>query len=294
MATLKKQDKVGVGLKQIACAQVEAGVRALTRQADQADVAVQAIHEATAVLALLEPELPRATVRRDRALAERLRDGLDELARPAVILAGLKERYKKTPTDPALAAAVKALRKRCAAPSGVGTAMNSSRGNFNPAVYRLVADMAELRGHAGEWPVDQVDDAKLPAGLRRTYTRARRLAAQASDTQHFAELAEALKTLATQLGVLSKPCPPMVKAHRKLFNKAAESLQLGLDELTVDQALREQIASKPDKPAKGALARPKTNAAPSDELRAAFAESPAAFFNRMQVYWSAWRDGPSD
>ncbi|MGB0768673.1 MAG: hypothetical protein ACPGYV_13310, partial [Phycisphaeraceae bacterium] len=178
MSTLRRQETPGQGLKRLACAHVETAIRSLTRQAGQAASAAEAIRAAEAVLALIEPDLPRPAIRRDRAITTRLRLGLVELTQPTRLGTLLDRDYKKTPPDPELAQAVKTLRKAYASNGVAASAMSSKAGSFNPAIYRLVADMAELRGHLGDWPADTLDADAPPRGLRRTYAKARKLAAQ--------------------------------------------------------------------------------------------------------------------
>lgn len=288
MSTLRRQEPVGTGLRRIACEAVEAGVRALTRQADQTGAATKAMREAAAVLALVGPDLPASNVRRDRALVDRLQDGLAEMDRPASLLARLDHYFKKPPADPALAGAVKALRKQYTSQSRNGQALNSRGGNFNPTIYRIVADMAELRGHVGEWPIDSIGDG-LPPGLRRTYTRARRLIASPADMSHLGELASAIQLISTQLDLLSKACPPMVKAQRKLLARSAEMLDALLADRALDALLRKQLGTRKPALPEGAPGPDQIEAALATDARAALAETPAAFSNRMAVYWSAWR-----
>lgn len=291
MSTLRRQEPVGTGLKRIACERVEAGVRALTRQADQTATAALAIRQATAVLELIAPHLPRATARRDLALAERLRDGLVEIDRPTALLARLNRLYKKSPPDDALAGAVKSLRKQWAGSSNGGRTLNSPGGSFDPAIYRLVADMAELRGHVGEWHVEPISDDAPYTGLRRTYNRARRLVAQPIKPNGLGDLIIALSALSEQLTMISKACPPMIKAQRKLLNRACEVLEALQADHALDHALRSALGSrtKPILPDREPVAK-RLSAILVTDLQPALAETPAAFINRMRVYGSAWRD----
>lgn len=292
MSSLRRQEPAGAGLKRIACAQVESAIRCLTRQAGQGVAAADAIDQARSVLALIELDLPRPTVRRDRALLASLSKGLTELTAPAVLSGQLAKRYKKTPSDAALGPAVKALRKRWSIKNPSGAALSSKAGNFNPAIYRLVADMAELRGRFGDWPIDSVPSDVLPRGLRRTYTRARKLAAEPVTADTIQPLAETLTELVTMLGLLNKACPAMVKAQRKLLSRAAEELVDLQTSRALDKALRAELGKDGSK----ALPTGKTlNTQFVDrlgtDLTDALAETPAAFVRRMQAYWNTWRGG---
>jgi len=250
MSTLKRQEPVGTGLRRIACEHIEAGVRALTRQDETAPGGpAESMRQAAAVLALIEPGLPRATARRAQDLFDQVTEALASIDRPIVLLGRLDTHFKKPPSDAALAGAVKALRKAWSSASGAGRALNSRGGNFDPAVYRLVADMAELRGHAGEWPVDAIDDDVPPPGLRRTYTRARRLAAEPIGVEHLPELADTLAMLRDQLAVLTKSCSPMLKAQRKLIDRALPAVDAQRADAELDRALCERL----DLPANSAL-----------------------------------------
>jgi len=288
MSTLRRQEPLGPGLKRLACAQIETAIRSLTRQAGQAQGAAAAMRGMGAVLALIEPELPRRAVRRDRAIVGRLNDGLDALTQPVRLRELLDRRYKKSPSDPALAGAVKAVRKRLPGKSRSGAAMNSKAGNFNPAIYRLVADMAELRGHAGEWQIDAIPSDAPPRGLRRTYLKARKLAHQPVSSETLAGLHETLPLLADQLGVMGKACPQMIKAQRKLITRAAEALDEMLLNDALDLSLRKELTgSTKALPKARPLAKRAAEAFETD-LETALAETPAAFMNRMQAYWAAW------
>ena len=291
MSTLRRLEPAGTGLKRIACAQIELAIRCLTRQAGQALAAEQAITQANAVLALVEPDLPRPIVRRDKAILARLGSGLTELTGPARLAERLASNYKKSPSDAALSAAVKTLRKRWANHNPSGAALSSKAGSFNPVIYRLVADMAELRGHLGDWPVDAVPNDQPPRGLRRTYNKARRLPAEPITTESLKQRAEAASELAVQLSVVSKACPGMLKAQRKLIARAAESMQ----DLIHDHALHAALRAELGKAASSSLPKRKPltqqAAEPLSELNTALAETPAAFMKRVQAYWSAWRGG---
>ncbi|MFN3168545.1 MAG: CHAD domain-containing protein [Phycisphaeraceae bacterium] len=291
MSTLKRQEPVGLGLRRIACEHIEAGVRALTRQVESDSRGPgESIRRASAVLALIQPALPRETARRAQGLFDQVAEALASIDRPAVLLGRLDTRFKKPPSDAALAGAVKALRKAWSSKTGGGRALNSRGGSFDPAVYRLVADMAELRGHAGEWPVDPIDDDAPPPGLRRAYARARRLAGDPIDRDPLPELADALTQLRDQLAALSKACPPMLKAQRKLIDRVTPALIEQHADAELDRALRERLDLPADSALPGGLATPeRVDRWPIGDLRAALAETPQAFYNRVGAYWSAWR-----
>lgn len=290
MSTLKRQEPVGTGLRRIACDHIEAGVRTLTRQIDTACTPVQSIGHAAAVLALIEPSLPRTTARRAHGLLQQIRLGLAPIDQPIALLQRLDSHFKKPPSDAALVDAVKALRKQWSGLDRSERSLHSRGGSFDPAVYRLVADMAELRGHAGEWPVDAIRDDAPPAGLRRTYARAHRLVSTPMTAERVRELADALALLSDQLKTLVKVCPPMLKAHRKLIDRALTPMQDAIDDVELDRLLSRQM-DKPDGSfVSETLATPQhLNALISAELRTALAETPTAFHNRVQSYWSAWR-----
>lgn len=292
MSTLRRQEPTGAGLKRIACAQVESAIRSLTRQAGQGIAAAQAIGQARAVLALIEPDLPRPTVRRDRAILSRLSDGLNELTQPAMLTEQLNRRYKKRPSDAALAAAVKTLRKRWASHDPSNAALSSKAGSFNPSIYRLVADMAELRGHLDSWPVKDVPSDLPPRGLRRTYLKARKLANEPITADTLGPLSETLTELASQLGVISKACPAMVKAQRKLLARAADELNDLQQATALHKALRAELGTAEGKALPPSKPLPAQAAARlGNDLADALAETPAAFMKRMQAYWTAWHGG---
>jgi hypothetical protein len=289
MSTLRRQDPTGQGLKRIACAQVEAAIRCLTREAGQALSAADAIDLAQAVLCLIEPELPRHALRKERAILSRLRSGLAEMTEPTRLLEQLNKRYKKTPSESDLASAVKALRKRWSSRDQSAAALSSKAGSFNPAIYRLVADMAELRGHMDHWPVDGVPDDAPPRGLRRTYTKARRLAGEPMTVDSLAVLVDVLAELIVQINVLSKACPPMLKAQRKLLSRGTAALTEVLNDEQLNKALSSELGKAASKvldqePLPGRVA-----GVLASEIEPALAESPAAFTNRLKAYWSAWR-----
>ena len=290
MSTLRKQEPVRPGLQRSACVQVELAIRSLTRQAGQADAAKQAIEQARAVLALIEPDLPRPAVRRDRTIITRLMKGLDELTTPAVLARQLDQTYKKNPSNAALASALKTLRKRYASGGPSKAALSSKAGNFNPAIYRLVADMAELRGHMGTWPTEEVPGDQPPRGLRRTYTKAHKLGAGPITAASLGPAAEATSELAIQLNIIAKACPTMLKAQRKLLSRTAgELIELRQSE-ALDAALRAELGKSASKslPAKQPVAKQAAEKIGSD-FETALVETPTAFMKRVQAYWSAWR-----
>ncbi|MFK7789289.1 MAG: hypothetical protein AB8C95_07350 [Phycisphaeraceae bacterium] len=290
MTTLKRQEIPGPGYKRIASDQVEAAIRCLTRQAGQADAASSAIQQAQSVLALIEPDLPRLSVRRERTILARLIVGLDEMAQPTRLVEELNRQYKKSPGDKELAGAVKSLRKRWSAMDQSAAAMSSKAGTFNPEIYRLVADMAELRGHLDSWPTAGVPSDVPPRGLRRTYTRARRLANEPVTMESLGELINVLREVADQLAILGKACPPMLKAHRKLISRAADALNAELLADQLDRALRNELGKGATKalPKLKPLAQ-RIAVIAGQDLAVALAESPAALMKRMQTYWTAWR-----
>lgn len=292
MSSLRRQDPIGPGLKRIACAHVESAIRCLTRQAGQGVAAEQAIDQVRALLSLIEPDLPRPDVRRDLAILDRLSDGLAELTEPILLAEQLDRLYKKTPSDADLASAVKALRKRWAVGEESGSAMSSKAGSFNPMIYRLVADMAELRGHLGEWPADAIPSDQPPRGLRRTYAKARKLANEPTTASTLADLHKALTELTTQLSVINKACSTMIKGQRKLITRAADALQSLILEDKLDAALREELGDNASKalPDLKPLDERAAECLGSD-LGYALAETPAAMMKRMQAYWATWRGG---
>lgn len=286
MSTLKRQEPVGAGLRRIACTHVEAAIRCLTRQPGQASTAVQGVQAADAMLTLLEPELTRSMVRRDRGTVGRLLKGLNEMTRPGELLGRLEARHKKTPDAPALAEAVKSLRKRWSGQAGPNLTMNTKAGSFNPEIYRLVADMAELRGHTGAWPIDAVANDAPPRGLRRSYLKTRKLASQPTTLDHLQELVLAIRALDTQLAVIGKAAPTLIKAQRKLLSRAADGYaELHLDN-ALDRAIHQQQGTRSGKDSRDAKALSEDAAA---DLTQALAETPTAFMNRIGVYWSVWR-----
>ena len=292
MSTLRRQDSTGPSLKRIACAQVESAIRFLTRQAGQGVAAEQAIDQVRAMLALIEPDLPRPVVRRDLTILDRLSEGLAELTEPTLLAEQLDRQYKKSPSDSALASAVKTLRKRWAVVDPTGSAMSSKAGSFNPAIYRLVADMAELRGHLGDWPVDAIPSDQPPRGLRRTYTRARKLSSEPITASTLADLHKALVELIAQLSVINKACSTMIKAQRKLITRSADALQNLILEDKLEAALRAELGENASEalPETKPLDERAVQCAGSD-LDQALAETPAAMMKRMQAYWTAWRSG---
>jgi len=285
---LRRQDHVGTGLRKIACDCVEGAIRSLTRQPGSSAASLEFIAQAEAVLALIETDLPQTVSRRDRALMTRVRKSLSDMTRPAELLDQLDLSLPKAPDDPEQAAAVKTLRKHWSSLAATGQTFNTRGGGFDPAIYRMVADMAELRGHLGTWPVDTISQDVPPRGLRRSYTRARRLIEQPITSATLADALSALSTLDLQLAVLIKACPPMLKGHRKLLGKAIAAMRHVELELALEKSLHEATGDKPSKQPSviQRLAEPIVLYA-----EPALAETSAAFDRRIQSYWSAWRYG---
>jgi len=285
---------VGLGLRRIACTQAEAAIRCLTQQPGQANGSADKILGAQAALVLLELDLPRAVVRRDRGVMIRLRESLTQMHQPAVLLARLEARYKKSPSDKALASAVKALRKQWTSETSSELALNTAAGSFNPLIYRLVADMAELRGNIGYWPIENTPDNQPPRGLRRAYSRAQKRVVQPITREGLTDLIPRLALLEKQLSLVNKVCPGMIKPQRKLLSRAVEELDALREDDALDSVLRKELG----KASSASLSRAEPIAKRSasvlvPDVTNAMAESPSAFIKRITVYWSAWRSDTS-
>ena len=290
MSTLKRQDCIDEGCRRLVCESVEAAIRELTRKDGSAKAAAGAMRWAEAGVALIAPNLPREALRRDHRLLERVAVEIDAALRPDELLSRLDQAAK--PCDAVMDdAPAKAFRKALARRLGAGLSMNAPDRSFDPVVYRLVADLAELRGHVGQWPAMEMDPARPPAGLRRAYVAARR-AAQLPPTASADQAERAagdLQALGLQLFFLNRCCPDLLKPQRKLVLASARAMSqyaAGLrlaDLLDTDEhrawaqpvlkSLREQDAARQAAKLRGT----------------ALAETPGAFINRITAYWRYWR-----
>ncbi|MEM1355881.1 MAG: hypothetical protein AAGC44_04150 [Planctomycetota bacterium] len=286
MSPLKRQESIEDGCRRLVCESIETAIRELTRKDGSTRAAAESVRQADAGIALIESELPREVTRRDRRLLDRIAAEIASALRPGLLL----KHYDKL----AGAAGVsidsgqgKAFRKALARSQVAGLSMNAPNRSFDPIVYRLVADLAELRGQVGDWPVFEPDPARPPIGLRRAYTHARRDAQLVPAPAEHA--ASRLRTLELHLAFLNRCCPAMVKPHRKLIQAAAEQL----DQRATRSALAEMLTSteKSDwaKPLLDKLNDPSGTEDTTKLLAQAFAESPAAFNNRIAAYWRSWR-----
>ncbi|MFI4861803.1 MAG: hypothetical protein ACIAXF_14115 [Phycisphaerales bacterium JB063] len=295
MSSFKRKESVTAGSRRLVCAELESAIQALSRETkrDNAAQAVQALDRGRAALELAGNALPRDILRRDRKrfnaigktlrqarLCQRLSTRLDKLVRKA----GLDT------ADPAL----KKLRKQLAEHTPSKVALRTRGQRFDPMVYRLVAELAELRGHVGLWPEAETDPPEPPPpGLSACYRAARNAARKAEqDPGQLAAAHPPVALLCDALTLVGKCCPAMIKPQRVILSAAAKPLHdhvtnaqlieaAGQDKSLTDLTAMLQEAAAPDyADAEASLAKAR---------QFALAETPQAFLNRIGAYWSAWR-----
>ncbi|MEM9881934.1 MAG: hypothetical protein AAF800_03320 [Planctomycetota bacterium] len=125
------------------------------------------------------------------------------------------------------------------------------------AVYRRVADLAEVRMRARYWHLPDGGFELLEPGLRTAYRDARREAT-----------ADTLSILRRQLAQVERSWPDVLTPTRKAL-RTAERLA-ARDPADTDNAELMSLTAR------------------------LFAETPAAFTKRLGVYWHAWRGDASD
>lgn len=287
MSTFKRSESNDLGCRRLLCEQVESAIGELTRKDGSARSAANALCRAEAALSLIEPALPRDIARRERGLLQRIETELREAIGPTRLLAALDKHVKiNKPQDPA----AKAYRKQLNRRAGTALSLSAPDRTFNPLVYRLVADLAELRGHIGTRPELDLAQDGPPPGLRRAYAAARRAVQSTATTPKDAgRTAAALDRVALQLAMVNRCAPTLLKPQRKLLAAAATDLRR--------HALSLQLLADLDTDAHRNWAEPILKAivndapAPDPEalLGSALAETPAGFARRLGVYWNAWR-----
>ncbi|XAM01124.1 CHAD domain-containing protein [Phycisphaeraceae bacterium D3-23] len=295
MSSFKRKESVSAASRRLVCAQLESAIQALSRDTkrDNASEADRAIAGARAALELAGPALPRDIVRRDRKrldaiaktlgqarLCRRLGNRLDKLIKRA----GLD-------TDDA---ALKQLRKQIAQHTEGNVALRTRGQRFDPMVYRLVAELAELRGHVGHWPDAKADTPEAPPpGLAAVYRAARNAARKADDEA--ADITAAHRPIARlgeSLTLISKCCPAMLKPQRAMLEASAKPLAaLALDARLItsagqDKSLADLAATLADA---AQLDHADAASKLADARHYALAETPQAFTNRVGAYWIAWR-----
>ncbi len=157
----------------------------------------------------------------------------------------------------------------------------------DPAVHRMIADLAEVRMRAGYWHVAGEGFAALMPGFRSTYTRARRLATE-EPLGDPADLAVALRRLADQQRWLERCWPEVLGAQRQRLIDLAEVANGCAEDLALSETLPEGGASQ----RVAAFIDAQTQQAEStirQQARALFSETPGRFIDRHAAYWSAWR-----
>ncbi|MEM9414861.1 MAG: hypothetical protein AAGA29_05210 [Planctomycetota bacterium] len=294
MSSFKRKENVSVGCRRLVCAELESAIQALSRDTprDNAAEAARAIAGARAAIELYAPALPRDILRRDRKRLDAIGKTLDQ-ARLCRQLGNRLDKLVKRAGLNTGDALLKRLRKELAEHNEGKVALRTRGQRFDPMVYRLVAELAELRGHVGLWPETPTTPDAPPPGLAACYRSARFAATKAEqDKADPAAAYQPVVRLGIALKLVNKCCPPMLKPQRAMLDAAAKPLAA----LLLDARLIE--AARQNKPLAG-LARTLADAATLDQADAAaklaearqyaLAETPQAFANRIGAYWSAWR-----
>lgn len=293
MSSFKRRETVSAGARRQVCAELESAIQAMSRSAkrDPAASAGRAVERARAVTELIGPALPREVYRRDRKRLLAIGKTLAEARDGRRLVARLDALLKDAQADPADTLA-KTLRKQLTQRRRGALALQTRGQQFDPVVYRLVAELAELRGHVGHWPDNDTGDAP-PPGLGACYRAARRSAdAALADPEKLPAAGTAIALLADALDTLTKACPAMLKPQRGLLRDAADAA----DCVAMDPVL---LASAKSLEGADDLANTLSEASalqwePAMKRVAqargyALAETPQAFVRRASAYWQAWR-----
>lgn len=296
MSGFKRKEPVTVGARRIVCAELETAIQALSRpgKRDASAIAGNALARASACLEQVAPMLTRETARQDRKRLARVRQTLDGARLGRQLAQRLDKLLKQGGLDAAEPSA-KALRKSLTRGVRGSVALQARGRSFDPMVYRLVAELAELRGRVGHWPEPREQAAKdpPPPGLIVCYRKARTLAGRSKAQPETLDAAGAsLSQMVLALTLVAKACPALIKPQRALIAEAADA--------TRRQALDAALAgAATELEAKGPLSKALRDAQQSsraDALRLvadahayALAETPQAFAKRLGAYWSAWR-----
>lgn len=298
MSSFKRRETVSAGARRQVCAELESAIQAMSRSAkrDPAASAGRAVERARAVTELVGPALPRDVYRRDRKRLLAIRKTLAEARDGRRLVARLDALLKDAQADPGDAVA-KALRKQLTQRRRGALALQTRGQQFDPVVYRLVAELAELRGHVGHWPDTDGESQDTgdgpPPGLGACYRAARRSAdASLADPEKLPAAGTAIALLADALGTLTKACPAMLKPQRGMLRDAADAA----DRTAVDPVL---LASAKKLEGADGLTNTLSEASalqwdPAMKRVAqargyALAETPQAFVRRVSAYWQTWR-----
>jgi hypothetical protein len=297
MSSFKRRESVCAGARRQVCAELETAIQAMSRSAkrDPAAQAGRAVSRARAVAELVGPALPREVYRRDRKRLTAIGKTLGEARAGRRLVARLDTLMKAAGAD-AGDAAVKSLRKQLAQHRRGALALRTRGQQFDPVVYRLVAELAELRGHVGHWPETDrgpgTDDDTPPPGLAGCYRAARRAAdAALADPGKLPAAVSALALLADALDTLTKACPQMLKPQRGLLRDAADAAdKVALDPVLLASAGKLEAADLTTALAEASALQwePATQSV-ARARHFALAETPQAFVRRVSAYWQAWR-----
>jgi len=294
MSSFKRKEPLIAGARRMTCDHLEATIHALSRKG-QGAAALKSLLQTQASLMLVTSMLRDEDARRDQALLAEVLNTMQA----AQVGRLLKQRYSDLLAQAGLSSDtpdIKLLRSELLAGMPPNLSLNAKTGSFNPVVYRMVADLAELRGHTGHWP-DGPDDLILsPPGLGHAYRLARRLLSKsdlaALGPTPMNRIAQTLTLLANQMACVAKTCAPMIKPHRKILLDAAQAAEQGMIDRTIDDLLKSRPTDTPA-PLVQALedARAKNLALLAQSGALGLAEAPAAFDRRIGAYWQHWRCG---
>ncbi|MEM7626885.1 MAG: hypothetical protein AAF333_14925 [Planctomycetota bacterium] len=172
------------------------------------------------------------------------------------------------------------LVKTLASAPAAGASHRKPRGP-DPAVLRLLADLAEMRMRARYWHLPAGEFELLAPGLRASYQRARRLAVGPATR----ETAEAWGTLADQVQNLERAWPELLAPLRKELRAAERQTRRHATLLELVAPVGDHDTLRPRLDAELAGLE-KSSAAYCARL---LAETPVAFAKRLNVYWDVWR-----
>lgn len=295
---LDSSERSGDALRRAAAEQLDRAVSAL--EADGAAPAATDVHTARkslkktrSALRLARPALGKAAFRRENAAlgdAGRLLSGTRDADVMVASTAALAERYAgRVPaaTFEALgnALAAHAVQQRAAGDGDRGSAAEQAR-----------EAIAEVRERAAAWPLDDLRQKTLVAGLRRTYERGRD-ALSAVRAGGDAEASHAwrkrVKDLWYQQRLVAPAWPEILEAQAEQAHALSELLGDDHDLVVLrDHIATGQVAVAADLAPVHEIVEQRHAELVDEALRLGarvYAESPKAYERRIRSYLKAWR-----
>ncbi|MBX3441274.1 MAG: CHAD domain-containing protein [Planctomyces sp.] len=288
---IRRGEPLRLSVQRIGVEQLESVLDELTVVGPDRDAVVHQVRLRIKKLRALLHVVRGGLRRTDRRLARELRDLGRALAsaRDLRVLEGTtRDLCQALPSGdrPALRAALRAeLKQR--PPAEAATDVSALRGSFR----RAQEQFRRLKLKA--------DDGLLIGGLARSYrqtSRGLREATEALTPEATHELRKRAKRLMYQVRLVSHACPELLRPLAGLLKSATDELGVANDHAVLLATLGPRLKGPARKAVRVAADERQTElrTAAIARLRIVLAESPSAFRDRVERYWSLWDGNPRD